>query len=312
MDIILVSGRLARARTVRVGRLQFALMALALLVLVAFAAAGALQLLTIGRVAGPAAAVSGASAAVQPEGAATATGQAALPDDHPRLRALAARVAELQGKVVQLANLGQKLSRAAGIKQAGLGNFAPVPGGQGGAYIPLTQAGSNLDELSATLALLARQVERGDDHFAVLDGILSGQGGRGRARSVLAPVSDAGQSSGFGWREDPFSGLMAFHEGIDFPAEAGTPILAAAGGVVITSGVHPQYGNIVEIDHGNHFITRYGHASERLVQVGEVVRRGARIGTVGNSGRSTGPHLHFEVRVHGVAQDPARYLRPPG
>jgi len=99
------------------------------------------------------------------------------------------------------------------------------------------------------------------------------------------------------------------HEGVDFMAEAGSAILASAGGVVVYADTHPQYGNMVEIDHGNDIVTRYAHASKLLVKVGQVVRRGDKIAEVGSTGRSTGNHLHFEVRYKGIAQNPVRFLQ---
>ena len=98
------------------------------------------------------------------------------------------------------------------------------------------------------------------------------------------------------------------HTGLDFPAEPGTPILAAAGGVVLSAEPHPQYGLLVELDHGNGLVTRYAHTSKMLVKPGDLVKRGQAIAAVGNTGRSTGPHLHFEVLVEGVQQNPARFL----
>ncbi|MEX0637591.1 MAG: M23 family metallopeptidase, partial [Burkholderiales bacterium] len=113
---------------------------------------------------------------------------------------------------------------------------------------------------------------------------------------------------GFGMRIDPFTGMQAMHEGIDFLADVGSPIVAAAGGVVIFAGFHPQYGNVVDIDHGNDLVSRYAHASKLHVREGDVVQRGRRIADVGTTGRSTGPHLHFEVRFKGVSQNPARFV----
>jgi murein DD-endopeptidase MepM/ murein hydrolase activator NlpD len=141
--------------------------------------------------------------------------------------------------------------------------------------------------------------------------------GRGGALVTTAPEEMSlddlrSRIDQFSRQMDAFTGANAFHEGVDFVAEPGTPILAAAGGVVVTSEEHPQYGNMVEIDHGNGLITRYGHASRRSVKVGDVVLRGAKIGEVGSTGRSTGPHLHFEVRINGAAQNPARFFQPPG
>ena len=105
-----------------------------------------------------------------------------------------------------------------------------------------------------------------------------------------------------------FSGQQSFHEGIDFPAESGTPIVAAASGLVVESGWHPQYGKMVEIDHGNGLVSRYAHASQLGVKEGDLVVRGQQIGGIGSTGRSTGPHLHFEVRLNGVPQNPVRFL----
>jgi murein DD-endopeptidase MepM/ murein hydrolase activator NlpD len=126
---------------------------------------------------------------------------------------------------------------------------------------------------------------------------------------TLKPVVDAWYSSNFGWRLDPFTGQQSFHEGIDFPADVGTPIEAAASGKVTVAEVHPAYGKIIEIDHGNGLVSRYAHCSALLVKEGDLVVRGQEIARVGTTGRSTGPHLHFEVRLNGVPQNPARFLQ---
>ena len=115
--------------------------------------------------------------------------------------------------------------------------------------------------------------------------------------------------SSFGWRIDPVNGHSALHTGLDFPASNGTPILSAAGGVVVVQEYHSAYGNMVEIDHGNDLITRYAHASKVLVKKGDLVKRGQKIAEVGSTGRSTGSHLHFEVLVQGVFQDPQKFLQ---
>jgi murein DD-endopeptidase MepM/ murein hydrolase activator NlpD len=106
--------------------------------------------------------------------------------------------------------------------------------------------------------------------------------------------------------------LHTYHEGVDFPAESGTPIVAAASGKVIEAGVHQQYGKILAIDHGNGLVSRYAHALEMFVNEGDFVVRGQRVATVGSTGRSTGPHLHFEVLMNGVPQNPVRFLRSAG
>ncbi len=122
------------------------------------------------------------------------------------------------------------------------------------------------------------------------------------------PVAFGGAGSGFGWRIDPFTGRSALHTGIDYQSQTGTAILAAAGGVVVTQEFRPDYGNMVEIDHGKDLVTRYAHASKIMVKKGDLIKRGQKIGEVGSTGRSTGPHLHFEVLVRGVPQDPQKFM----
>ena len=122
------------------------------------------------------------------------------------------------------------------------------------------------------------------------------------------PVAVGILGSVFGWRIDPFTGVSALHTGLDFQAEKGTPILAAAGGVVVVDEFHPAYGNMIEIDHGNNLVTRYAHASKTFVKKGDLIKRGRIIAEVGSTGRSTGAHLHFEVLVQGIPQDPQKFL----
>ncbi len=123
------------------------------------------------------------------------------------------------------------------------------------------------------------------------------------SRPVEGPIG-----SGFGFRSDPFTRRAALHTGLDFPADAGSAIHASAGGVVLQVVEHPQYGLMLEIDHGRGLVTRYAHTSKVVVKTGDLVKRGQLIAEVGSSGRSTGPHLHFEVLVEGVQQDPAKFL----
>ncbi len=117
-------------------------------------------------------------------------------------------------------------------------------------------------------------------------------------------------TSGFGYRRDPFTGRIKMHEGLDIAGPIGTPVYATADGVVIKAEWHHGYGKLVEIDHGYGYHTRYGHLSQIYVHVGQKVRRGQKIGAMGNTGRSTGPHLHYEVRVGGVPQNPIKYILP--
>ena len=181
-----------------------------------------------------------------------------------------------------------------------------VPGRGGPA--PTSSRALSVDEFTGLVDQLARDVDARFDQLTVLEAlIVQGTANRSFLPS-LRPVSDGWFSSNFGARIDPFTGESAFHEGIDFPAEPGTPILAAASGKVIYAGFHTQYGRMIEIDHGNGLVSRYAHASAVNVAEGDLVVHGQRIGAVGSTGRSTGPHLHFEVRLFGVPQNPVRFL----
>jgi murein DD-endopeptidase MepM/ murein hydrolase activator NlpD len=218
------------------------------------------------------------------------------------LDAMARRVGEMQAKLAQLEALGERVSGLAGINAADI----KVPPAQGGALV--TGRPLAIEELQATLADLERLSGSNADLMTVMESRLFDQKMRKMMVPTQQPVKVGQLGSSFGWRIDPFTGRSALHTGIDFQANPGTPILAAAGGVVVTSESHPAYGNMIEVDHGNDLITRYAHASRSWVSRGDLVKRGQRIAEVGNTGRSTGPHLHFEVLVQGVPQDPQKFL----
>jgi murein DD-endopeptidase MepM/ murein hydrolase activator NlpD len=167
--------------------------------------------------------------------------------------------------------------------------------------------------LGRDIDMLADELAERMGNMQVLDMALT------RRRADLArlptsmPVTDYPYlSSSYGWRLHPVTGRYTRHDGLDFAAPRGTPILAAAGGVVVAAGPDAGYGKRVEVDHGDGLMSRYAHASEVLVKVGDLVERGQLIARVGSSGVSTGPHLHFEVRLAGQALDPRLFLgRPP-
>jgi murein DD-endopeptidase MepM/ murein hydrolase activator NlpD len=117
-------------------------------------------------------------------------------------------------------------------------------------------------------------------------------------------INNSNISSDYGSRIGPFTGLHENHNGLDIPAELGSPILAAGKGTVLYAAHAPGYGNLVEIDHGQGIITRYGHAQKLLVKAGEIIQQSQQIGTVGSTGKSTGPHLHFEISKGGISIDP--------
>jgi murein DD-endopeptidase MepM/ murein hydrolase activator NlpD len=208
--------------------------------------------------------------------------------------------------MLRLDGLGDRLAKAAGLKPQELpAGQAP---GRGGAESSQPARNLSVAEFTALLERLAREVNERSDQLGVLEALLVEDSANRKFLPTLLPVVDGWFSSNFGYRIDPFSGQQSFHEGIDFPAESGTAIVAAASGLVVEAGWHPQYGKIVEIDHGNGLVSRYAHASQLGVKEGDLVVRGQHIGAVGTTGRSTGPHLHFEVRLNGVPQNPVRFL----
>lgn len=221
------------------------------------------------------------------------------------LSALALKLGEMQARVQRLDALGGRLVKLTGMKPEEF-QFDQPPA-QGG---PLVTAGAlSLATLAQQLETLAHVVDdRSDKLMALQTLLMQNQLSRGLLPSIV-PIENGVYTSNFGWRVDPFSGSSAMHEGVDFMAEPGTPIFASAGGVVVYADTHAQYGNMVEIDHGNDIVTRYAHASKLLVKAGQVVRRGDKVAEVGSTGRSTGNHLHFEVRYKGSAQNPVRFLQ---
>jgi murein DD-endopeptidase MepM/ murein hydrolase activator NlpD len=226
------------------------------------------------------------------------------------LNAMALRLGELQAHMLRLDGLGERLARTAGLKLQELPSLQPGQApGRGGAESSLPSHQLSVQEFSELLAKLARQVDERSDQLGVLEALLVQDSANRKFLPTLAPIVDGWFSSNFGYRIDPFTGLQSFHEGIDFPTGTGTSIVAAASGKVVYAGWHPQYGKIVEIDHGNGLVSRYAHASQVFVREGDLVVRGQRVAAVGSTGRSTGPHLHFEVRLNGVPQNPARFLQ---
>jgi len=224
------------------------------------------------------------------------------------LNAMAVRLGELQAQLLQLDGLGERLAQMAGLKPKDLPPSEPGKAPGRGGPAPTLSRDLSVDEFGSLLSELSHAVEERSDQLTVLEALLVSTSINKKFLPSLAPVDGGWLSSSFGWRIDPFSGQKSFHEGLDFPSESGTPIVAAASGKVIFADVHPQYGKMVEVDHGNGLVTRYAHASRLFVKEGDFILRGQKIAAVGSTGRATGPHLHFEVRLNGVPQNPARFL----
>jgi murein DD-endopeptidase MepM/ murein hydrolase activator NlpD len=223
------------------------------------------------------------------------------------LNAMAVKLGEMQAQLTRLDALGERLSSLAGLRPQEF-RLSEAPGLGGAAPTLMPPQNLSLGEFSDKLAELARSVETRGDMLGMLEAHLFEQAVKKRMIPTMRPVKGPYNASGFGRRVDPFTGQWSMHEGIDFLADFGSPIVAAAAGVVVFSGFHPQYGYMVDIDHGNDLVTRYAHASKLLVKEGDVVQRGHKIGEVGSTGRSTGPHLHFEVRYRGAPQNPTKFL----
>jgi murein DD-endopeptidase MepM/ murein hydrolase activator NlpD len=213
----------------------------------------------------------------------------------------------MQAQLLRLDGLGTRLAKLTGMKPQEF-SFGQPPA-QGGPYIPTNMPQqislANMEQQMADLNIL---LSDRSDKLVALETLLMQDKLSKKLLPSVAPITTGWYSSNFGWRIDPFTGKNAMHEGVDYMVPEGTPIHASAGGVVVYADAHPQYGNMIEIDHGNQIITRYAHASKLLVKVGDVVRRGREIARVGSTGRSTGNHLHFEVRYKGTAQNPVRFL----
>jgi murein DD-endopeptidase MepM/ murein hydrolase activator NlpD len=229
------------------------------------------------------------------------------------LNAMALRLGDLQARVLRLDGLGERLAKTAGLKPQELPSLpAGAAPGRGGAVSSLPSRNLSVQEFSDLVEKLAGQVDQRSDQLSVLEALLVQDSANRKFLPTKYPISDGWYSSNFGYRIDPFTGQQSMHDGIDFPAETGTPIVAAASGKVAFAEWHPQYGKMLEIDHGNGLVSRYAHASQLLVKEGDLVVAGQRVAVVGTTGRSTGPHLHFEVRLNGTPQNPARFLQAPG
>jgi murein DD-endopeptidase MepM/ murein hydrolase activator NlpD len=223
------------------------------------------------------------------------------------LNAMAVRIGEMQAQLTRLDALGERLSALAGIKPQEF-RFSETPGLGGAQPTSMPPQNLTLQQFNDKVSSLSRQVEARSDMLGLLEAQLFEQAVKKKAMPTMMPVKSPYNASSFGVRIDPFTGQNAMHEGMDFITDVGTPVVAAAGGVVQFAGYHPQYGNMIDIDHGNDLVTRYAHLSKVLVKEGEVLQRGRRIADSGNTGRSTGPHLHFEVRFRGAAQNPTKFL----
>ena len=224
-----------------------------------------------------------------------------------RLQSMTLLLAELQSRVTRLDAVGMNLTQSAGL-EPGEFNFNVPPALGGPLMTSQDDARELIPALEGELFALSTALDDREVQLDILSELIQGEQVKSDATPAGRPILSGWLSSRYGSRIDPFSGKKAWHEGIDFAGREGAQIVAVASGVVSWSGERAGYGKMVEVAHGDGVITRYAHNQENRVKVGDMVRRGDVVALMGNSGRSTGPHVHFEVHKNGRPVDPASYL----
>lgn len=222
------------------------------------------------------------------------------------LEASALRLAKLQARIVRLDALGDRLTSVAKLDK-GEFDFSQPPG-LGGPESDIDAAPYSPPDYMKQLDQLSQNIENREQQLSVLETLLVNRKIQDDVFIAGRPITKGWMSSRFGRRIDPINGKPAWHSGIDFAGKLGTKVHAVAAGVVVFAGPRSGYGNMVEINHGGGFVTRYGHHEKLLVKVGDIVKKGQVIGLMGSTGRSTGPHVHFEVFKNGRVVDPSQYI----
>jgi murein DD-endopeptidase MepM/ murein hydrolase activator NlpD len=221
-----------------------------------------------------------------------------------RVDAMAMRLGEVNAHVIRLDALGKRLTEMADIDSREF-NFDrdPPRGGSEGSGVS-----AEIPDLSAMLAKLEKRVDLRESQLAALENVILAKELKQEIHPEGRPVENGFISSYFGEREDPFDGEETFHKGVDFAGTKGSTVMAVAAGVVTWAGERSGFGKMIEINHGDGYVTRYGHNEKTLVSVGDTVKRGDPIGLMGSTGRSTGPHVHFEVLRNGRQVDPLSFI----
>lgn len=226
-------------------------------------------------------------------------------DSVARRQAVGRQIADMQARLWRMEALASYMHESSGLPQDDFDFDAQVS--QGGPINPEAEV-LNVQNLDSKLANLSERLKQRETELSILDQVLMGVYTQKGAMPAGAPIVKGWMSSPFGERVDPISGKKAWHEGMDFAGANGSDVVAVANGIVVFSGRRDGYGLMVEISHGENLRTRYGHHQELLVRAGQSVKRGDVIGLMGSSGRSTGPHVHFEVLKSGKPVNPARYV----
>lgn len=228
-------------------------------------------------------------------------------DAEVNLEVAATRMAKLQARIVRLDALGEHLTAIAKLDK-GEFNFSGEPA-MGGPEIVEDEAGlGKAPSYLQVLDKLTDDIQDRERQLGILETLLVDRKMQSEAFIAGRPVNKGWMSSRYGKRVDPINGKLAWHKGVDFAGKMGSDVVTVASGVVVYAGKRAGYGEMVEINHGAGYTTRYGHHKDLLVKVGDVVKKGQAIGLMGSSGRSTGPHVHFEVFKNGRVVDPASYI----
>jgi murein DD-endopeptidase MepM/ murein hydrolase activator NlpD len=221
-----------------------------------------------------------------------------------RVDAMAMRLGEMNAHVIRLDALGRRLTEMADIDSREF-NFDRDPPSGG----PEEEGRSaQIPDLSAQLAALEQRVDLRESQLSALENVILARELRQEIHPEGRPVANGFISSYFGERADPFDGRDAFHKGVDFAGTIGSSVTSVAAGVVTWAGERAGYGKLIEINHGDGFVTRYAHNERTLVTVGQTVKRGEPVALMGSTGRSTGPHVHFEVLRNGRQVDPLSFV----
>jgi murein DD-endopeptidase MepM/ murein hydrolase activator NlpD len=223
-----------------------------------------------------------------------------------RVDAMAMRLGEVNAHVIRLDALGKRLTEMADIdnREFDFGRDPPSGGPEGDGE----GISAQIPDLSAMLNSLAQRVDLRDSQLAALENVILARELKEQIHPEGRPVTGGFISSYFGERQDPFSGHEAYHKGVDFAGTTGANVMSVAAGVVTWAGERTGYGNLIEINHGDGFVTRYAHNQRTLVTVGQTVKRGEPVALMGSTGRSTGPHVHFEVLRNGRQVDPLSFI----
>lgn len=227
-------------------------------------------------------------------------------DAAANLQASSLKLAQLQARITRLDALGERLTSMANLDH-GEFDFSQPPG-VGGPEDPTEGAPYSPPDYMQQLDKLAKEVNSRQEQLSVLETLLAHRKLKNDRFIAGRPVLRGWMSSRYGARIDPFTGKRGFHPGIDFAGKLGSKVVSVAAGVVVFAGKRGGYGNMVQINHGGGYVTRYGHSEKLLVKVGDVVKKGQVIALMGSTGRSTGPHVHFEVFKNGRRVDPSTYI----